>query len=772
MKNVGADATKRSHPPGEHGVAARRFWSLILAVCAAALILRVVALHDYIQNNPFAAYPIADAETYWLWADRIATGQLVGELPYFSAPLYPYVLGLLRALGAGLAGVYIFQLLIHLVTGVLLAWIARKRFGPAAGLLAAALFFALTEPLTYTIRILSCTLQLLVLCLLWLQFIRTHDRPSLPNWLLAGALCGLFALCYAPAVLLLLGLGAWAWVRSSSLKRRVSAVTATLVAGLAVIFPALLHNYVVTGELHNVQASAYINMAQGYGPDAHGVYTPRPELTTDRTDLFRSAAWAFRQRHGREGTWREINAYYRDLVLGYISENPGRAALLALNKAILFFTAREYDDIIPPRFEADAGEFNRLYLAPLPTPWLMGAAVVGLLSLGHRRDRLAFEWALFLLPLLVVVLFMYTPRYRLPVLPVLCAAAAALLVNALRSRRPRDWGLLVIALAAPLGGELLRAATGLDAIQGGRSQAATQLAIALERTGRQDEAIAIIEDICRQETRDAAGHLVLADLLTRAGRRDEAIDAYRYALRLQPGEPRAHTNLGLLLNMRGRPEDLHEALTHFRAPTAVPRQAAKNHHGAGMVLEKLGRTDEALTEYRQAVDIDPANWRAQFDLANLLMAQGAGDESIAHYRQAIRHNPSLIEAYRRLAIALTHAHGHAEAVAALRQGLAVATDDARLMGALAWLLATAEDPQVVNPREALQLAARANLLSPDDPALLETLAQAYAANGQYEKAIATISKAIELAGPENCTAMEKRLADWLTTQRDARRKDP
>ncbi|UCG32242.1 MAG: tetratricopeptide repeat protein [Phycisphaerales bacterium] len=772
MINAEAATTTRSHPSAEQGVATRRFWVLLLVVCAVALILRVVALNDYIRNNPFAAYPIADAETYWLWADRIAHGQLVGDVPYFSAPLYPYVLGLLRALGADLADVYVCQLLVNLLTGVLLAWIARERFGPAAALLAAALFFSLTEPLTYTVRILSCTLQLLVLCILWLQLIRTRDHPSLPNWLLAGALCGLFALCFAPAVLLLIGLCVWAWLRSHSLNRRLLAVTLTLLAGLAAIFPALLHNYLVTGELHNIQASAYINMAQGYGPGAYGVYTPRPELTTDRTDLFQSAAWAFRQRHGREGTWREINAYYRDQVLKDISEAPGQAALLALKKAILFFTARDYDDIIPPRLEADQGKLNRLYFAPLPTPWLMGAAIVGLLSLGHSRNRLAIEWALLLLPLLVVVLFMYTPRYRIPVLPILCAAAAALLVMVLRTRRPQDWGLLIIALAATLGGELLRTATGLDAIHGGQSQATTQLAIALERTGRRDEAITVMQDLCLQEPDNGTAHLVLADLLTRAGEHDEAIEAYRFALRLQPGEPRAHTNLGLLLNMRARTEDLQEALVHFRTPAAVPRQAAKNHHGAGMVLEKLGRKDEALVEYRQAVSIDPANWRAQSDLANLLAAQGAGSESISHYRQAIRHNPRLIDAYHRLAIALTHQRRDAEAVAVLRQGLAAAPEDRRLMGALAWLLATTEDPQVLNVREAIQLAERAALLAPDDPALLEALAQAYAADNQYENAIATIRKAIELADPENRTAMEERLGGWLEAQPNAHRAEP
>ena len=56
--------------------------------------------------SPFLTRPIGDALEYWEWAGRIADGRLIGETPFLSAPLYPYFLGLLRALGAELPAVF------------------------------------------------------------------------------------------------------------------------------------------------------------------------------------------------------------------------------------------------------------------------------------------------------------------------------------------------------------------------------------------------------------------------------------------------------------------------------------------------------------------------------------------------------------------------------------------------------------------------------------------------------------------------------------------
>ena len=62
---------------------------MLLAICAAALLFRVLILVEAWNKNPLTTLPIEDADVYWRWANDIASGRFVGSGPFFSAPLYP-----------------------------------------------------------------------------------------------------------------------------------------------------------------------------------------------------------------------------------------------------------------------------------------------------------------------------------------------------------------------------------------------------------------------------------------------------------------------------------------------------------------------------------------------------------------------------------------------------------------------------------------------------------------------------------------------------------
>jgi tetratricopeptide (TPR) repeat protein len=61
---------------------------------------------------------------------------------------------------------------------------------------------------------------------------------------------------------------------------------------------------------------------------------------------------------------------------------------------------------------------------------------------------------------------------------------------------------------------------------------------------------------------------------------------------------------------------------------------------------------------------------------------------------------------------------------------------------LAWLLATSADPALFQPQKALSLAQKAAALKPE-PMILDTLAEAYWANGQREKAQQIIQQVLD-----------------------------
>jgi tetratricopeptide (TPR) repeat protein len=144
-------------------------------------------------------------------------------------------------------------------------------------------------------------------------------------------------------------------------------------------------------------------------------------------------------------------------------------------------------------------------------------------------------------------------------------------------------------------------------------------------------------------------HYNLANALDRKGRTDEAIRHYRQAVRLQPRYSEAHNNLGAALLARGRTD---EAIEECREATRVDPMNAEAHNNLGRALEVRGRVDEAIAAFREAVRVRPTYALGHFNLGRVLHARGQLDEAIAEYRTALRLEPDFGPAQSGLRVAL------------------------------------------------------------------------------------------------------------------------
>jgi len=61
---------------------------------------------------------------------------------------------------------------------------------------------------------------------------------------------------------------------------------------------------------------------------------------------------------------------------------------------------------------------------------------------------------------------------------------------------------------------------------------------------------------------------------------------------------------------------------------------ADSHWRLGNELRAIGRTDDAIMQYRQALRFDPHSSSFHASLADALKAQGKSDEAAAEYREA------------------------------------------------------------------------------------------------------------------------------------------
>jgi tetratricopeptide (TPR) repeat protein len=158
--------------------------------------------------------------------------------------------------------------------------------------------------------------------------------------------------------------------------------------------------------------------------------------------------------------------------------------------------------------------------------------------------------------------------------------------------------------------------------------------------------------------------------------------------------------------------------------------------------------DEAIAEYQKAVAINPDYSLAHNNLAAILLQRGNLDEAFQHFREAVRIDPMNAEAQDNLG-RIYRAKGQAsEAIAHFREAVQVRPNWPIAVGDLAWTLATAREDTLRDAGQAVRYAEHAaDLTERREPDMLDILAAAYAAAGDFDRAVATADSALRLGPP-------------------------
>ena len=648
-------------PPVQIGAGSaidRRFRIILAGICLAGLVCRLAILIDYVGENPLAAAPINDAKTYWEWAGRIAGGELVQDTPFFSAPLYPYLLGLVRALGGTLTTVYVIQILMDLATAFILACTCRRRYGAGVGLLAAGLFLLLQEPVSFSLRILTCSLQLLLLAFVYRGLVDVADTPSIGRHVLTGAVIGLLCLSYPSAMVLAVAVGPWLFAQSPRQVR--DGLRAAIPFGVAALLlaPATLHNwYASDGDVFLIQSVTAVNLRQGNQPESTGGYTRIPRTTLGREHLFEDVARLYEEDTGRPGSWADINRYHRGQVIRFWLSDPLRTVKLAGRKLYYFLSSRNYGDIYQPNAELACGLNRRLRLAPLPVPWLMGPALVGLVLMLRNPGRHAPEWIMFAIPLLLVTVFWYTPRYRLPAIPMMVTMAAWAIVSAWRPQA-RPWRGIAV-LAALAGGILLgvfNRAVGFDRTD--PAAMSFHLAYALNKQGKVEAAVAKQREGLDVKPGDPAARIFLGDLLNDLGRFDEALEEYDRARAITPDDTDLLQRIGKTLFQQQRYAEAEAMLTG--AVDRRPADAVLLSMLAG-VRHLRGDPGSAGELYERALGLAPENAEIRALYGDWLIRLQRWEDARAQLTTVVQSLPDHFEAHYGLGIVASHLGEHEQA---------------------------------------------------------------------------------------------------------------
>ena len=253
----------------------------------------------------------------------------------------------------------------------------------------------------------------------------------------------------------------------------------------------------------------------------------------------------------------------------------------------------------------------------------------------------------------------------------------------------------------------------------------------------------ICTEFYQQHPQFFAPHLCLGKIAMLENDFASAVPYLDEALRLKPDQSLAHDLLGRALARLGR---LDEATPHLYRAIDLNPDSPVSHNSLGTVLAHQGKLDSAIKQFELALSLDPTAYHTHLYLGKAYADQGQLDEAARHYQESLRINPDQAHVHNSLAQVYYRRGDRRDAVASLTAAIRLEPNWPAALNNLARIKATADDPEIRDPQEAIRLAQRAcQITDHQDPTFLMTLARAYAAADDFPAAIQTAQTALDLA---------------------------
>jgi len=215
----------------------------------------------------------------------------------------------------------------------------------------------------------------------------------------------------------------------------------------------------------------------------------------------------------------------------------------------------------------------------------------------------------------------------------------------------------------------------------------------------------------------------------------------------------AYYNFGNLLSQAGRTD---EAMSYYRKALEINPNHVKSHINYGLLLSNIGRTDEAMAHYLKALE-HSTDVVAHNNLGTLLAKMGRTDDARFHFLKALEINPYYGDAHYNFGFMLANMGRADEAMAHFLKALEINPADGGAHFVFGTLLANMgrTDEAIVHFRKALEI-------NPDAIDALQNLAFAFVQKGQWTDATSIVQKALASAKYAGNEEREKTIARILS----------
>ncbi|HHS49816.1 MAG TPA: tetratricopeptide repeat protein [candidate division Zixibacteria bacterium] len=560
----------------------------LAAISTVALLYRAAHLFFW-SRTPYFSTPTLDELYHHVWAGSVAGGNLRMSLPFFRAPLYPYMLGGIYAIfGDGPWPPRIVQGIIGIVACCLVYVLAIRVSGSRRAGIVAGMIIALSPmPALFESRLLLDFLLVPLGALVLILLIDAVERRPFFS-ILPGISIGLFALARPNILAVFPFLIAWLiWVKGKRFKISGEGIknAVLLILGLVLaISPAMVHN-LSRGSRAPIATQGGLNLYLGNNPQTDGITPILPGHGGDWTLI---DAWRDAETETSHClSFDELDRFYRNKAIRWGLANPQASLKLLGRKVLLLLSGIEHGNNGSP-------EFFKTMSPPLYSSFawrfLLPVALLFLPLLRWNR-RLSLMAIFFLAYSATVVLFFVNARFRLPLMvPLAVFVSMPLGEGALLRTRPR----YILAGALFIAGLLVCTIFPAGKL-GARGM--------------------------------AESYFALGNLHLRNGETARADSLYSLALETSPGIDRANLNRGIIAFREG---DLARAREFFAEEARLDggkRELALSN--LGVVARISADTSSALDFGARSITDNPNSTAPYINFAQSLLEFGMADSAIA-----------------------------------------------------------------------------------------------------------------------------------------------
>ena len=161
-----------------------------------------------------------------------------------------------------------------------------------------------------------------------------------------------------------------------------------------------------------------------------------------------------------------------------------------------------------------------------------------------------------------------------------------------------------------------------------------------------------------------------------AGKTDAAIQIYEELLPKHPDHPELNHRLGMAYFITGNPD---KSLPLVEKSLALKDDIANYHSNYGVVLQALGRHDEAGECFKKSVELDPKDHKAWFNYARFCTEFADKQDAMKAYQAAIKIKPDYVEAVHNMVGLLMDQNDFLTSEAIIDRTLAICPDDEKLI---------------------------------------------------------------------------------------------